>query len=736
MQHIILRQAARTNIQVDKTPALLYPPPMLTPNQISVIEAPVNTKIFLRGLAGTGKTTVAVERLRFLLASGVPADQILILTPQRTLQDPYLSVLHSPEMIPGGEATPATIGGLARRMVDLFWPLAAEAAGFAHPDQPPIFLTLETAQYYMARIVRPHLEEGYFESVTMDRNRLYSQIIDNLNKAAAIGFHHSQIGERLSAAWGGDPAQRRVYADAQTCASEFRTYCLAHNLLDFSLQLEIFVHILWNDSAAQNYLTGSYRHLIYDNPEEDIPLAHDLLTVWLPAFDSALIAFDDGAGYRQFLGADPESALGLAALCNEVVELQESFITNQGLVWLSDALAETINPSLTPNPSGRGVRDGLGIVYAPSANTDPESDQPARLPRFYPEMLDGVADEIQRLIAAGTAPGEIVVMAPYLSDALRFSLSNRLEAKGIAVRSHRPSRSLRDEPASQCLLTLAALAHPGWNIHPTAFDFAYMLMQSIDEMDLVRAQLLTKIVYKPNNLTLGTFDQIIPETQERITYLLGSRYTQLREWIEAYRGEAAQPLDHFLRRLFGEVLSQEGFGFHRNFDSAKVAASLIESVQKFRWAMEPILDLAIDDLGIEYIAMLQDGVIAAQYVAAWASAPDDAVLLAPAYTFLMSNRPVDVQFWLDAGSGAWVEGLYQPITHPYVLSRHWPAGRIWTDADKVETNNATLTRLLRGLLLRCRVKVYLGLTELGESGYEQRGALLRAFNQVLTREER
>jgi hypothetical protein len=188
------------------------------------------------------------------------------------------------------------------------------------------------------------------------------------------------------------------------------------------------------------------------------------------------------------------------------------------------------------------------------------------------------------------------------------------------------------------------------------------------------------------------------------------------------------------------VLSQEGFGFHHNFDSAQVAASLIESVQKFRWAMEGTgeanSELSNLALGKEYLAMLADGVIAAQYVAAWASTPEDAVLLAPAYTFLMSNRPVDVQFWLDAGSGAWVERLFQPLTHPDVLSRHWPRQRIWTDADEVEANNATLMRLLNGLLLRCRVKVYLGLTELGESGYEQRGALLRVFNRVLAEDSK
>lgn len=697
----------------------------MTPEQRALIEAPASGRTFLRGPAGVGKTTVAVERMKFLLENGMPAGELLILTPQRTLQDPYLDLLHSPAMLPGGEATPATVGGLARRMVDLFWPLAAEAAGFAHPEAPPVFLTLETAQYYMARIVRPRLEEGFFESVTMDRNRLYSQIIDNLNKSAAIGFPYDEIGERLTSAWAGDPAQRRVYADVQACASAFRQYCLEHNLLDFSLQLEIFTGVLWNEPSARDYLARTYRHLIYDNAEEDIPVAHDLLADWLPGFDSALVVYDDGGGYRRFLGADPESALGLAALCDETRTLDESFVISPGLARLNDALVEIIAPA-----------DESLLSSSPQDAADAKSTESLSIltARFYPEMLDGISAEIQRLIDDdGLPPSEIVVLAPYLSDALRFSLMNRLEARGVPVRSHRPSRSLREEPASQCLLTLAALAHPNWDVHPSRFDVTYALIQAIDELDLVRAQLLTEIVYRARDLSLSSFEQINAAMQERITYVFGNRYGLLRNWLDAYRLEEPQPLDHFLRRLFGEVLSQPGFGFHRKLDSARVAASLIESVQKFRWAMEPVQE-DLSNLGQEYIAMLQDGVIAAQYVSSWNTQAEEAVLLAPAYTYLMSNRPVAVQFWLDAGSGGWVERLFQPLTHPYVLSRHWQPGRIWTDADEVEANSAALARLLSGLLRRCRGRVFLGLTELGESGYEQRGVLLRAFNQVLTKE--
>jgi hypothetical protein len=346
-------------------------------------------------------------------------------------------------------------------------------------------------------------------------------------------------------------------------------------------------------------------------------------------------------------------------------------------------------------------------------------------------MLDWVADEIQRLTTEeNIAPSEIVVLAPYLSDALRFSLSNRLEERGVPWRSHRPSRSLRDEPATHCLLTLSELAHPTWNIHPTKFDVAYALLYAIDGMDLVRAQLLTDIVYRVRDFRLSTFDEIRTEVQERITFVFGQRYETLRQWIEEYRQQPVpDPLDHFLRRLFGEVLSQKGFGFHRNPDGARTAANLIESIQKFRVAMDAAGDETID-IGREYIAMLQDGVIAAQYVEGWQMAETDAVLIAPAHTFLMMNRPATIQFWLDAGSTGWWERLFQPLTQPYILSRSWmqqEPGRIWTDADEVKANQETLARLVTGLLRRCRERVYLGLSDMGESGFEQRGPLLKAI---------
>lgn len=688
----------------------------LSSYQNNVVRLPCNAKIFLEGHAGTGKTTVGVERMLYLMDCGIPGNSILVFVPQRTLSTPYLNAMNMPGVIAGGRPTIVTISGLAQRMVDLFWPMVASEMGFSRPEDPPTYLTLETAQYYMAFLVRPLLNEGLFSSVTIDRNRLFSQIIDNLNKAAVVGFPYLDIGERLKSAWSGEPGQSRVYEDAQACATLFREYCLQHNLLDFSLQIEVFWKYLWKSTLCQDYLTKTYRHLVIENAEEDVPVTHDLLSKWIPLAESALVIYDSEAGYRRFLGADPIGAYKLRKYCDETVEFTRSYVTSPEVLSLSDHLKHALLRDNTPLPE-----------------TDPRPALCHETHTYFPQMLDWISQEIVSLVEEGVSPQEIVVLAPFLSDSLRFSMVNRLELKGIPVRTHRPSRSLREEPATFCLLTLASIAHPEWGFVPTNFDIAHSLLQAIDGLDLIRAKILADIVYRVRDGVpqLSAFEQIIPATQERISYALGEKYDHLRLWLAEYHPSHPDDLDHFTSMLFGEVLSQPGYGFHSSYDLGQVTENLVESIRKFRRVTGESLAEAGIPLGKEYIQMVHDGVIAAQYIPSWRAQAEEAVFIAPAYTFLINNYPVDIQFWLDVGNRSWAERLYQPLTHPYVLSRNWNIGKAWTDVEEVETSEQVLHALVTGLMNRCRRKIYLGLSEYNEQGYEQRGPLLQAFHRIL-----
>lgn len=664
---------------------------------------------FLEGAAGTGKTTQAVSRLVEWLGSGVDPQNVLVLVPQRTLGHPYQLALARLDLPNAYDVQVVTFGGLVQRALGVYWSLVASKALPKWDGREPTYLTVETAQYYMANFVEPALQKGLFEAVSLDRPRLIAQILNNLSAAAVNGFSLEEVEHRLVSAWGGHSSRIPVYRAAVEVARAFRERCLEMALLDFSLQIELFVNYLLKEPVYAENVQETIRYLIVDNAEENFPVAIDFVQQLLPSVEEALIVYDHDAGYRLFLGATPDLAYQLKDACERVERLEKPYGQSPALVSLAGVFDKILR------------RQHL----SPAEFGDPLPAFTKTFRTFYPQMLDWVADSVIQLVEEGVSPREIVVLAPFLNDSLRFTLISRFEAAGIPFISHRPSRAIRDEPIARAVLTCMKLAYPTWQKAPPNAEVARMLVQFIDRLDPIRAELLSQTVYRQRSL--GSFDALYRGMQERITYVLGERYEQFRLWLLQMQAEVETvPPDHFIRRLF-DFLSQTGYAFHTNLDAGRVVSQLIDSAYHFR----DVVALSDDwgQVAVQYIQLVGDGVLAAFHYASWQD--EDAVFIAPAYTFLMRNRQVDYQFWVDVGSNAWYERLEQPVTHPYVLRRDFESGRLWTDELEVRAQDEMLCKLLLGLTRRCRKQIFLAFSDLGEQGYEQRGVLLRVFNRIL-----
>jgi hypothetical protein len=237
---------------------------------------------------------------------------------------------------------------------------------------------------------------------------------------------------------------------------------------------------------------------------------------------------------------------------------------------------------------------------------------------------------------------------------------------------------------------------------------------------------LVDVVYRRagNKISLGDFSIVNTAMKDRVTYLAGERYDQLRQWINLYTAEEPVSLDIFFSRVFGELLTQPGFGFHNQVAAGEITANLMESARKFRKAAQATMQP--HEIAREFVQAVESGLVSAQYLSSWQEPTQPSVTIAPAFTFLLQNRPVDVQIWLDAGSNAWFERLEQPLTHPYVLNRLWQEGAIWDDALEFNSNQQTLSRLAGGLIRRCSRQIILMYSELNEQGFEQQGVLIKS----------
>lgn len=691
---------------------------ILTESQQELASIPADSSIFLEGLSGAGKTTAAIARLKLLLAD-FPGSQILILTPQRSLAKPYHDFLKAEKSLRGGLPELLTIGGLARRMAELFWPLIADEAAFGHPSGQMQFLTTETSQYCMERVIAPFLEKGFFRSVTIEKNRLFSQILDDLNKSAIVPFPLSELADRLKNSSMLPPELAIAYEQVQLCALEFRKYCLENNLLDYSLTMEILRNFVWPRDECREFFFRNFRVLIADNVEEDVPVAHDFIKQWLPHFQSSLLIYDQNGGYRQFLGADPVSAYSLTDFCEYRQAFDQTFISSNSLQLLRSALVEGIQHS-------RSNSQKLEIVTALAI----------RDYHFYPEMILAVCEEIKSLVQKeGVSPDGISVLSPYLSDALNFSIETTLSNMDLPFRSSRPSRKYLSDPAVQSMLIFAKLAHPQWNLSVSTLKLRAALMTVLPELDIIRADLISRTLFSINNPSEGlrSFDVLTNrEMQGRITFKFGELLEGIHQWLQDYQSKSPQPLDAFLSMLYGELFSQKEYGLSGDFNAADTIARVLHSIRNFRQFAFSFLGMDEISSGKEYLQAIENGLLPSSIFSS-VEEKIGAIQISPAHTFLMENRAVDFQFWLDIGSMGWWERLNQPLTNPYLLSRQMNLSTRWTEAHEHNANQAAMQRVVDGLVNRCRQKIIVCAVRTNEFGAESRGPLLQAFQGLQKR---
>lgn len=687
------------------------------------------SKVYLVGPAGGGKTSRLVARLGELISANTRPDRILVLAPQKAQARRFRAEL---AQVKGahkarGEPTITTIYGLAQQHVSLFYPLIAERAGFVEPQREPVLLNVEAAQYFLDQIVEPRIAD--FADLKLYRPRLLGQILDSMNKSAECGFPLDEIAARLSAAWSGESQRMVSYRRVQEVALGFRAFCLEHSLLDFSLLIDTFARHLLQAQSYRDYIIARYRHILADNIEENPPVMHDFIAEVMKTCDSALLAEDDPGGYRLFLGADVDSARTLRAHCDEVITMGHSYTVAPEVVALGDAL----RLHFTPRDATTAIAVPVDAIEAKSLQPrDALGDAPGSA-KYWTGMVDWVVGHIIKLVGQGTHPREIAVLAPYVEDVLRFELQERLRPAGVRVRTVRPSRPLNDHPIVRMLAAFTRLAHPEWDERVAAPELARALAVSIGGLDVARAHLIADAALRASKERLTLLDDAA--LWQRVGMRFYEPYNAIVKWLapdESLRINTA-PLDLYWQQLFTDVLSKQGFGLHGDLDGALVCDKLIQSARGYREVFERSGLQPGIDIAREYIETLGEDILAAQYAPEREPdiADDDAVLVMPAHTYLVSNFNSRFQFWLDINSQGWYERVYQPLTHPYVLSRRWVAGRIWTEEDEHRARQLMLGKVLSGLTYHCAGKVYVATSEYSISGQEEDGPLARAIQRAI-----
>ena len=141
-----------------------------TPLQRQIIEAPLDARVNLTGYAGCGKSTAAALRVRYILEHDTKWPEVMIFTPGRAYSTAYDDLISADGIRP----TVTSCNSFMQRCLKLFWPIISDKAGTGHPNEYPMFLTIETAQIIMEADPRPHGRRLLLRSGILQKPHLQS----------------------------------------------------------------------------------------------------------------------------------------------------------------------------------------------------------------------------------------------------------------------------------------------------------------------------------------------------------------------------------------------------------------------------------------------------------------------------------------------------------------------------------------------------------------------------------
>ncbi|MGB3204718.1 MAG: recombinase family protein [Crinalium sp.] len=634
--------------------------------------------------------------------------------------------------------------GFFQDEVMLFWPLLIQRLNLR--AQFPLRLRPETEQELATRLWRADLDAANIQTLGAGEYRFVRRTLDLLQLAGTSGTASEEIPsilqQGLATDFVTDVTDREENLDRSfslmgELLQRWRGWCLERGLLSYGLICELYWRYLLPDASYQQHLSLRYQAVLADDVDNYPAIARDLFEVLLNQGAVGAFTYNPDGKVRLGLNADPEYLAGLKAHCQVESLTQER-------KCLADSLADSVVEL---------VKDPGWLISLPSSIGSIQTTARSQLLRKTAEVI------IQAVQNGEVQPEEIVVIAPGLDAIARYTLTEILTSKGIAVEAMSDQRPLISSPVIRALLTMLALVYPGLGRLVDREAVAEMLVvlsrrdgekgsrgteEDLDsrvphslpftsDIDFVRAGLIVDHCYAPD----PEQPRLLPVTTftrwDRLGHKATTAYEQIWEWVEKQRKQQEQRLIPNAITLLDRAIQQFlGNGSNLPYNQLSALRELMETAQHFwevdgRLRQSEQIDTPPHTTIGQFIVLLRKGTITANPYPVKRKNSDRAVTLANIFQYRSSRKFHKWQFWLDASSPLWLSGGAATLYGANLFLKDW-SGHPWTQADSEIADQERLERILRDLLGRAGERVFLCHSDLAVNGQEQAGGLSSLVN--------
>jgi hypothetical protein len=595
--------------------------------------------------------------------------------------------------------------------VKLFWALLVDQLQL--PALFPLRLRPETEQEWAYRLWQAAIDAAVGDAPGRAA-RLVRHLLDLMQLAALSQTPSPDIGLRLQQGFGAAGAGLPLTGEQVVgLIDQWRDWCYQHGLLTYSLIAELYGQHLLPHPVYRSHLKERYQVLIADDVDEYPAMARSLFDTFLAHESECVFSFNPEGAVRLGLGADPREMQELSRRC-----------TVQGLEPTMDSVAPLLQVAVLDL-----VNDPIYLASLPDTMQTIQATTRAQLIRQTAEMI---ATAVQ---SGQVAAEEVAIIGPGLDPISRYALREILWRQGIAVELVNDQRPLVSAAIVRALLTLLTLVYPGLGRLVDGDLVAEMLVTLTAQgqaIDAVRAGLLADHCFVPDIAAPQLLSSKVFPRWDRLGFQVTEQYERILQWIGTQQQELPNLSPVVLLDRAIQTFYLTG---SPSFEQLATLRELMETAQHY-WELAarlqhraPALHLS-DGIG-RLIQLLRNGTVTANpFPARRTGAASQAVTLATVFQYRSIRCCHRWQFWFDAGSDRWLNGVDGLFGAPLFLRDY--DGENWTIDDQLRMNEQRLERILPDLLNRTTEQVFLCYSDLATNGQEQMGVLLPLVNAAMS----
>jgi DNA helicase-2/ATP-dependent DNA helicase PcrA len=388
--------------------------------------------------AGTGKTRAITHRIAYGVATGVYSpNRVMALTFTSRAAAELRSRLRP---LGAGGVAARTFHSAALSQLNYFWPQVIGG------EAPKIVENKARAIAHAAETLRLRLDTATLRDVAGEIE---------WRKVANLGLAEYELKARSSR-----PMPSSLSVEQMLALHErYEQLKDERRQLDFEDVLLVTAGMIETEPSVAIQVREQYRFFVVDEYQDVSPLQQHLLRLWLGDRQDLCVVGDASQTIYSFAGASADFLLGFERQYPSatVVMLEQNYRSTPEIVASANRLMRGRPGALTLHAATPEHDD-------PAAGVAPAGDVPAPPParpapvltayRHDVDEAEGVAAEIARLIAAGTAPQDIAVL--YRVNAQSAPLEQALAAAGVSVQVKGGTRFFDQPDVKHAVMELRA----------------------------------------------------------------------------------------------------------------------------------------------------------------------------------------------------------------------------------------------------------------------------------------